>query len=425
MLSALRLRLAGMMFFEYAAWGAWMPILSGTLNDRHVPALYIGYVYGAFWLGNLISPFVGGQLADRKLASQHFIAICNLLAAVAAFWMSVQTDKLMLVIGMFIWSLFFTPCLGITNSITLQQIDKEKIHQGTKLTESERERVFSILRMCGTAGWIVAAFILYGFSLLIHSNVQGYHGPIPEMMLCGIYCVVMALYSLTLPNTPPNKDLKNDPMAFREAFGLFRSVPGFSIFMFISFFAATEFMFFYNLSAQFLESLNIQHIWVPIDKSISQIMEVVALGVLLPLWLPKKGMRWCLLVGSFAWPLRYVIFAIGKPVWLVVLSLALHGFGYAFVIIVQQLYMDRVSPKDIRGSAQSLLNIITLGAGNVAGSILCGVVQGHFTVNGQVNWVPVFLIPAVTTLACAFAYMYTFRDSDVQKAALLQEQAAG
>ena len=198
--------------------------------------------------------------------------------------------------------------------------------------------------------------------------------------------------------------------------------------MAISFFAATEFMFFYNLSGQYLEYLKIHHEYIPIVKSISQVTEIGALALVLPLFLPSKGMRWCLLVGSFAWPLRYFIFAAGKPVWLVVASLGLHGFGYAFVLVVQQLYVDRVAPKDIRGSAQSLLTFLTLGLGNVIGSYFSGMVQTNFTNTNTspptVNWVPIFILPAVTTLICAFAYMFTFRDKDVEHVAKQRELEA-
>ena len=31
-------------------------------------------------------------------------------------------------------------------------------------------------------------------------------------------------------------------------------------------------------------------------------------------------------IGVIAWPIRYIIFAVGAPAWLVVASLALHGF---------------------------------------------------------------------------------------------------
>jgi hypothetical protein len=230
---------------------------------------------------------------------------------------------------------------------------------------------------------------------------------------------VMGVFSFFLPNTPPAKENK-DPLAFREAFGLFKSVPGFAIFMAVSFIAATEFQFFYLLSGPFLEEGKyISHEMVAPVKAISQVAEIVALSMLLPLWLPSKGMKWCLLLGSFAWPLRYFIFAVGQPGWLVIASLALHGFGYAFVLVVQQLYVDRVAPKDIRASAQSLLNFITLGIGNLLGTLFSGWVKDFFTKQDPTtqaavtSWGPVFILPGILTLLCAFAYMFTFRNPEV------------
>ncbi len=409
--------LAGMMFLEYAAWGAWMAILSGTLSNRGFAPEQIGVIISAFWMGCLLSPFLGGQLVDRVMSSQLFLSISHALCAVAAFAMAYQTTASGLTVLMLVWSLLFAPSLGITNSISFRQIDK------ISSTEAARERIFSVIRTAGTIGWIAAAGVLFIFNILLHTPKGAVTGPIPELLLTGIFNLVMAVFSLFLPDTPPMKDQRADPFAFRKAFRLFKEVPGFAVFMWISFFAATEFMFFYNLSPQFLISLNIPYTLVPITKAISQVAEVGALAILLPLWLPKKGMKWCLLVGSFAWPLRYLIFAIAHPVWLVVLSLGLHGFGYAFVLVVQQLYVDRVSPSDIRASAQSLLTIMTLGVGNVLGALLSGIVQEHFTHNvishgkviGQVtDWAPVFILPAATTLICAFAYMITFKDSDVE-----------
>ncbi len=404
MQSKVRALLATMMFFEYATWGAWMPILSATLIHRHIEPAAVGSIYGALWLGCVLSPFLGGQLVDRFMPSQVFLGISHLLGAGAAWIMANQTTAGGLWLWMLIWSLIFAPSMGITNAIAFQQIEKQE-HD-----EAKRERIFSLVRTAGTIGWIVAAVVLSFYLQRANGGQQADSGPIPELQLTALFGVVMGVFSFFLPNTPPAAEKRDDPLAFRKATLLFKTVPGFGIFMLISFFAATEFMFFYGLSAQFLESKQIPHNLIPIVKSISQVTEIVALGVLLPLWLPRKGMRWCLLVGSFAWPLRYLIFAVGKPITLVVLSLGLHGFGYAFVLVVQQLYVDRVSPKDIRGSAQSLLTFTTLGIGNVLGSYFSGMVQQHYTTNGMTNWAPVFILPAVTTLLCAFGYLFTFKE---------------
>ena len=51
---------------------------------------------------------------------------------------------------------------------------------------------------------------------------------------------------------------------------------------------------------------------------------------------------------ALAWPLRYIIFAIGGPTWLVIASLALHGFCYVFFFVAAFIYVDKVAPPDIR-----------------------------------------------------------------------------
>lgn len=398
------LLLSGMMFLQYAVWGSWMPILSGTLSNRGIEPQNVGYVYSGLWLACIISPFLGGQLADRFMPSQVFLAISHLIAAGAAFVMAQQTSAFTLVAWMFLWSLLFAPTLGITNSVAFFHIDR------AAATEADKERIFAWVRTFGTIGWIVAAFLLVWYMNATGADPKAATGPIPEMQLTGVLGIAMAVYCLLLPNTPPATGERADPLAFREALGMFKLVPGFAVFMLISFVAATEFQFFYLLSAPYLEDLAIPHRYIPIVKSISQVAEIGALALLLPLWLPKLGMKWCLIIGSLAWPIRYLIFAIGEPVELVVASLALHGFGYAFVLVVQQLYVDRVAPKDIRASAQSLLTLVTLGVGNLLGTLFSGAIQQHFTENGKTNWAPVFLLPAVLTLICAVAYWLTFKE---------------
>lgn len=400
----LRMQLVAMMFVEYAVWGAWMPILGATLINRGVAPQDVGYTYAALWLGCIISPFLGGQLVDRFMPSQIFLAVTHALAAVAAFVMANQGSAGGVITWMLVWALLFAPSLGITNAIAFH-------HIGRALSdEAAREREFSRIRTAGTLGWIVAAFVLVAWMGITKVDAKAVTGAYPELQLTGVLGVLMAVLSLFLPATPPAKEA-SDPLAFRRAFALFKAVPGFAVFMVISFVAATEFQFFYVLSAPYLETLNIPHRYIPIVKSISQVAEIGALALLLPLWLPKMGMRWCLLIGSFAWPIRYLIFAMGGPVELVVASLALHGFGYAFVLVVQQLYVDRVAPKDIRGSAQSLLTFITLGLGNWLGSLFCGKVQQYYTdpVTKVTDWTPVFILPAILTFACAVAYALTFR----------------
>jgi MFS family permease len=123
-----------------------------------------------------------------------------------------------------------------------------------------------------------------------------------------------------------------------------------------------------------------------------------------------------MVIGTLAWALRYFIFAT-KLVVPVIASLTLHGIGFAFVFVTSYFYIDRVAPKDIRGSAQSMFTLVTLGVGNYLGSILSGKLQDGFTtvVNDVkvVNWPMIFIVPAVLTLLSAIGFQLFFKEPKI------------
>lgn len=418
-MTALRVRLSLMMFLEYAIWGAWSPVISATLTHRlNATGADIGSVFAIFTLACIISPFIGGQLVDRYMPSQVFLALAAAITAGACWMISQQQTMGGFFLWMWVMSLAFAPTIGICNSIAFHHLSR------TGRSEIQQESDFAVIRTAGTIGWIAAAFVLTAFLGMKYGNrtlPQGVWAPYEEFQVTAFFALLLMAVALFLPHTPPARESEN-PWAFLKAFSLFATVPGFTAFMLISFVASTEFQFFYVLSAPFLEGLGIPHTWIPVTKSSSQVAEILSLAVLLPLSLKYLGMRKTLVLGTLAWPLRYFIFSIGQPLWLVVSSLMFHGIGFAFVFITSQIYVDRVAPKDIRASAQSLLTLVTLGVGNLFGTLFCGWLKDHYTtfipdpknptqmIPGPVNWPMVFLVPAIISLLCALAYWLTFKE---------------
>jgi nucleoside transporter len=417
-----------MMFLEYAVWGAWTPILAATLMTRlNASGQQVGFVYMMLWFACIITPFIGGQIVDRYMPSQVFLGIAHLIGAGAAWMMSQQTSVNNFALWMGIWSLAFAPTLGITNSIAFHHLNRP----GS--TVAERDRDFSAVRTAGTFGWIVAAYIL-GFWLSRKGAAPaGQFVPFEEMQLTAIFGVILGLYSFALPHTPPARE-GTDPLAFAKAFKLFSLVPGFTVFMLVSFVVCTEFQFFYTFSAPFLESgLGIPHAQVAPWKTLSQWAEMPSLAILLPISLRYLGMRKTLVLGTLMWPLRYFVFSLGHPLWLVLLSLTFHGIGFAFVFVTSQIYVDRVAPKDIRASAQSLLTLITLGFGNLLGTWFSGWLKDAYTARNAAgeliptatNWSMVFVWPGVLTLVCAIAYALTFKEPAAAPEDMMTETTPG
>lgn len=393
---ALRIRLAAMMFLQYAIWGAWAPILSKELTDLTFSGIQIGWVYSALPLACMIAPMIGGQFVDRYVPTQYFLGVVHLAGAAALWVMAAQNGFPSMLTAILVWAVLFAPTLALTNSICF-------VH----LKDSEKE--FPLIRTMGTIGWIAAGWLL---SLWLRNpDMLPATDRIYSLVTASFFSLILGAFCFTLPHTPPSKKAKN-PFAFLEALKLFRS-PQLAFFLVLCMVATSEFQFYYVLTAPFLGEIGVAAENIPAVMTIAQASEILILAVALPLLLPRLGVRWCLLLGLVAWPLRYLVFALREPLWLVVASLGLHGFGFAFFFIVAFMYIDRVAPKDIRGSAQGLATFVTYGLGLFLGSLFCGWVKDHFTRDGVTDWTGVFMVPTAITAVCAVAHAIWFREKKV------------
>ena len=143
--------------------------------------------------------------------------------------------------------------------------------------------------------------------------------------------------------------------------------------------------------------MGLSQAWAIRVLTIGQIMEIVVLA-LLPLALKRLGFTWTITLGIAAWAVRYGMFALGEPIWAVIASQALHGFGFGFFFAGCMIYCDRIAPKDVRASAQSLFLLVTYGLGMLISSLVAGRVYDYF----QHDWHKTFLVPVAILVVCAW-----------------------
>jgi len=394
---SVRLRLGIMMFLEYAVWGSWFSVLSAYLmNTLGFSGTQVGWIYSLLPLATIISPFFGGQLADRYFPTQKVIAVLSLAGGVLLILGSAVTSYSALIWVMLVYCLIYAPTLALTNAIAF-----------INLKNSEKD--FGRIRVWGTIGWIAAGLCLAGWRTVVKSSggaaVKG-----DTLLLAGLFSLVMGIVSFWLPHTPPKKEEGAKPWAFLEALKMLKE-SRFLIFIIISFIVATELQFYYVLTAPYLTSaqIGVSESAVSGVMVIAQAAEILVMAILLPYFLPKYGIKRTMLIGVLAWPLRYIIFVIGAPAWLVIASLSLHGFCYVFFFTAAYIYVDMIAPKDVRASAQSLIAVVILGLGMFVGSIFSGWIQNLFTIEKVTAWRNVFLVPTGLTLFCALAFVFLFK----------------
>jgi len=394
----LTLRLSIMMFLQFAIWGSWAVLIAGHMRNLGFTDPQINYVYLTTALGAMLSPLIAGWIADRFLPNQVFTGAVHLVGAALLLVAWRQRDFAPLWVAILCYAVLYMPTIALTNAIAFYHMKDSK--------------KFGNIRVWGTIGWIVINWVMSGYLKLWEARAPGASHIGDCLIAAAVLSALMGLYCFTLPHTPPAKEAKN-PYAFLEALKLTRA-RNFAVLLVISFVVAIELPFYYNLTFLFLTEpgagVGLAESQANLAMSLGQVAEV-ALMLLLAPSLRYLGMRTTIFLGILAWPVRYAIFAIGQPTWLVVVAQSLHGICYSFFFVGGMIAVERLAAKDIRASAQGLIVFATNGVGMLLGSVLAGHVADFFKLpDGGHAWARIFLVPIVITVAAGIVFLALFSE---------------
>lgn len=357
----IRLQLSAMMFLQFFVWGAWYVTAPNYLGTIGFSAGDIGWTYAVGPIAAILAPFVVGMIADRFFAAQHVMAAMHLIGGVlmfvAAGMMKGGSTPAAINFMIFLSQLTYYPTLAMSNTLAMKNI-------------ADTEKDFPLIRVLGTIGWIVA-----GLSL----SWLGWETGINMFYLTAASGILLGLYSLTLPHTPPVKDAN---VSIGQVFGLdalaLLAKPSYLIFMLSSFLICIPLSFYYQITSRIVEMTGL-----PIGQTMSygQMSEIFFMLVM-PLFFRKLGVKWMLAVGMLAWVIRYGLFSYGaqdEVRWMIIGGILLHGICYDFFFVTGQIYTDQAAPKHIRAQAQGLLVLFTLGLGMYIGAMAAGYVLTQHT----------------------------------------------
>jgi nucleoside transporter len=364
----LRLNLSVMMFLQFAIWGSWFTVLGNRLAVMGLGD-YIGSIYGTMALGAVITPMFFGQIADRYFSSEKLMAVLHLAGAGLLFWMSqippVSESSQAGATSWLFWSValgysfVYSPTLALANTIAFTHVPNG-------------QRDFPGIRVLGTIGWIVAGWTV---GLLISKFVPNPQVSNAPLILAAALSALLGIYSLFLPHTPP-KGKAGDAIPFLRALKLLKE-PSFAVFFGASFLITIVLAFYYNYTGLYLERRH-EVKDVATTMTIGQVSEMILLPFL-PWFLWRFGMKAVLAMGMLAWGVRYGIFSLGDPFWLVLVGVALHGVCFDFFFAAGFIHVDKEAPSDIRGSGQALFAFLTYGLAMWLGSEFSNYIFAKYT----------------------------------------------
>ena len=379
-------------FFHGMTSGLWISSLTNIFREMGISQ----WVAAAFMvppLCALISPLIGGAVADQRMAANRLFTWSGLIGAAFLFSAFLTLDK-----GWHPWwfialiscySLCSGPMWGLLTMISLANL-------------SHGERQYPWVRMAATLGWIAGGVIgSYGLHLDA-SPAAGYAATVARLLTVAI--------GFALPFTPPlGKGLSWKSLLGFDAFGLLKQRDH-CVFFVVTALFSIPLAAFYMYAPEHFRTLGNPH--PTAAMTIAQISEILAM-MLVGTMMTRFRIKTVLLLALGLSAVRYGMSAwagyTGVEFWHIA-GVALHGVCYTFYFITAQVFLDRRVEPGMRGQAQGLLAFVSGGFGPFVGAWVCAWARNRYVdESGKNGWMEFWGVLAAMIVVCFVGFALFYR----------------
>lgn len=414
MSSSIKIKLSFMMFLEFFIWGSWFVTLGTYLgNTLNASGIEMSNIFSTQSWGAIVAPFIIGMIADRYFNAEKILGVLHLVGAVLMYQLYSSDSVANFFPYVLGYMILYMPTLSLANSVSFRQMKSP-------------EKEFSLIRIWGTIGWIVAGLsISYLFKWDSEAGIK--EGLLRNTFLMSAGAsVVLGLLSFFLPKTPPTSPaIKGEKESVSKILGLdamkLLKDRNFLVFFICSILICIPLAFYYQYANPFLTATGLEN--ATGKMTIGQISEALCL-LLLPIFFTRFGFKYTILVGMLAWVIRYLLFAYGDAgelTFMLILGIALHGICYDFFFVSGQIYTDSKAGPQNKSAAQGLITLATYGVGQLIGFLVAGYVFDFYKAavgtDTALLWNKVWVVPAGIAFAVFVIFGIFFKKEDVQEQA--------
>jgi nucleoside transporter len=379
-------------FLQGMTPGLWLPALTNILVARGLGS-WVPLVFVVPPLCALISPLVGGALADQRLAADRLFAWSALIssgllaAAFGALDLGLHPAWFVALLGLY--SLVSGPAWGVLTTVSLTHL-------------SHGARQFPLVRVGATIGWVVGGLATSFVLMADTSPLAGYAAAALRLLL--------GIIAFALPRTPPlgQPDSSWKSRLGMGAFALMKHRDH-CVFFVVTGLFSIPLSAFYMYGPEFLKALGDP---TPTGTmTIAQLLEIAGMLLLGPI-LARYRVKTVLSFALALSVLRFAMSAWAGVAWTIgwhIAGVALHGLCYTFYFITAQVFLDRRVAPGLRGQAQGLLTMVAGGLGPLAGAMVCGWLRQQFVTVDGAGWDGFWGILAAMIGVCLALFLALYR----------------
>ncbi len=338
----------------FVSWGILIPYFVLYLVEAGNSRRFATWVFSLFPLVAFFAPPIWGYLMDRVLNRRITLTVLLTVSGAVFLVFSRHPEGYWLIGGMLVFSLFATPVIPTLDAISLRNIRAQ----------------FATARAMGTLTFLITT--LLGGAILEWVPLESLMFVIPvALWLTGI-----AVWFVDDTGADEDRAGSRVPL---NIFRILASVrkQGLLLFFLFGMLYWISFIPYMHLFSVFLKEMLVRQgfdnvgLWIGIGWAISTLVEFFLFLVSNRL---IRHFRLPTLFGAilFSSLLRYTIFALAAPIWLILAAQTLHSLGFALFYIVGTRLVASQAPPHMRNSYQTLWASLVIGLGGFTGGILTG-----------------------------------------------------
>lgn len=359
----------------FAAVGAAAPYLPVYYRSLGLSLDAIGLLVAVSALCALVAAPAWGLIADRFHGNRLVLPLASALAAGCATALGLATEPATAAVVAVLYALAFAGIGPLLDARALETVPEDQHRYGR-------------LRVWGSASFVVSSIVT---GILIQATVlRSLFGVLVGALLA------MSVVALGLRTMP----VKHGPSRAGGLEAVLRNRPlmSFVIAVLVAWSASTAINAFLSI---YMVDIGASESLIGLAWALGAVVEI-PLMIAFPLLARRFGVERLVLVGAVLLLLRGVTIAVVQDPLLVALTMALHGGGFALLLVGGVTYVARHAPRGAAATAQGVLSGVVFGLAQALGPGIGGLLTRTVELPGLFTVATVASALAVVGLTLAF-----------------------
>lgn len=383
------LRSTKLLFFSYyLAFGAYGPYLTRYMTKIGLSGKQIGLLQGLTSLLAFILPPLWGFLTDARYSKRQSFTLALLGMAVGLICYYFSLSFWPMLFATLVFAVFNAPAIPLLDSIALDAVDRAKSYYGN-------------VRMFGSLGYAVSASLMP----YLYNHLQNPGSIFPAAVVFLLLALFM-FYQIPKEGIAERQGALKSYRSMTRDFGVLIKTPAFLALVLVAFIQRIGLVPYYNFLTVYLEGLNATNFIVGYAWAVAIVGEMVVLFNSEKL-IRRFGEKNLLLFSLIATIIRWIVYAKVQLPWVIFGLQWIHGFSFAAMHAVCVKLVDKLAPKGMQVSAQSLYSAFYFGLGGFIGSLLIGALFDYFGGSGSIT-VTMSSLFLFSALASVIAFVIGF-----------------